>query len=659
MAKTKRDGLTVYRLGAEEPVRFAAAELARYLRKMTGGAVRTRAARAYDAAAPGVWVGAAGAFGAPITRDVAKLVGCGLPHQFDDAILVRAAGGHAIVTGINARSVVFAAYRYLEELGCRWLRPGRDGERVPTRKSPLARRVRVAEAPTYRHRCICIEGSCSEAHVRDMIDYAAKRGFNAYFFQFRDSYTFLNRWYSEERTRGKNTRPLSQKEALRICDRAKADCHKRGMIIHRVGHGWTCDPFGIVANEWAPTGQKVPAKTRKLFAQVKGKRELWGGIPLNTQLCYSNPHVREAMAQAVADYCAEHRDEEIVHFWLADGANNFCECAKCRGTRPSDFYVQILNRMDELLTERGLPTRIVFLAYVNLLWGPQRRRLRNPERFILMFAPITRTYSTALMEDRSRSEKVGPYVCNKVEFPRSPRANLELLDGWRKHFDADCVDFDYHLWRDHWNDPGQTALAEVLFKDVRDLGKLGMNGFISCQVQRVFFPTGLYMHVMGKGLWDARANYPRMVADYFRDTFGARGGDVLRYLKKLTVLFDPPFLRDEKKGKAARARAVRSFEKVAGHVDAFLPAIRRGCRSADRTTAAQWRLVREHAWYVRGAAEIYAAAFAGDGERALKLFAQWEKGLWRRLPRLHHVLDVFHAIQVMKAVLYYQGIIKD
>ena len=35
------------------------------------------------------------------------------------------------------------------------------------------------------------------------------------------------------------------------------------------------------------------------------------------------------------------------------------------------------------------------------------------------------------------------------------------------------------------------------------------------------------------------------------------------------------------------------------------------------------------------------------------------KGLWRRLSRLHHVLDVFCSIQMVKGVLYYQGIIKD
>jgi hypothetical protein len=45
------------------------------------------------------------------------------------------------------------------------------------------------------------------------------------------------------------------------------------------------------------------------------------------------------------------------------------------------------------------------LVYVDLLWEPLQENIRNPERFILMFAPITRTYSQAFVPG---SEDVTP-----------------------------------------------------------------------------------------------------------------------------------------------------------------------------------------------------------------------------------------------------------
>jgi hypothetical protein len=44
---------------------------------------------------------------------------------------------------------------------------------------------------------------------------------------------------------------------------------------------------------------------------------------------------------------------------------------------PSDFYVMLLNELDEELTKRGIKTKIVFVAYLDLLWAPQKVKLKN------------------------------------------------------------------------------------------------------------------------------------------------------------------------------------------------------------------------------------------------------------------------------------------
>jgi hypothetical protein len=638
------ESLTIYRVGQEEPLQFASNELKRYLIRLTGKTVRIRAASMYRADAKGVWVGTAATLGA------VAVAGMGAPqHPFDDSIFVSARARHVVIAGVNPRSVVFAAYRYLEELGCRWLRPGRQGERLPRRPKAVARRVYLRESPSNRHRCICIEGSCSAQHVRDMIDWAAKRGFNSYFLQFRNSYEFFKRWYCDEEGKGKEKVAFSQRDAFDLCESIILQLRKRGMIVHRVGHGWTCDPFGVAGNEWTRFEGRPPNSIKRFLALRDGTRVFFNGVPIDSQLCFSNPAVRTTMARAVVNYAASHPDEEVIHVWLGDGKNNHCECSSCAKARPSDFYVQILNEIDEQLSRQDLDTRIVFLAYVDLLWAPIKARLRNPPRFILMFAPITRSYATPILDDPEPA-KTPRFVRNRLPFPESPKASLKLLDGWRKSFSGDCVDFDYHLYRAHCFDPGQMALARVLFNDIVGLGKLGMSGFISCQLMRVCFPTGLWMHSMGKALWDEHIEFDSMVDDYFADVFGRSGPAVRKHLTRLSELFDSPVLPGGQVDPSGR-KAQRGLAKVSTLVEKFSPKIEIGVRSTDPTTAAAWRIMREHAWYVCALAELCINAGTITPEESMDVLATHTKQLQQRHRRLHHVLDVPAAREAAASIL--------
>jgi hypothetical protein len=86
--------------------------------------------------------------------------------------------------------------------------------------------------------------------------------------------------------------------------------------------------------------------------------------------------------------------------------------------RPSDWYITLLNDIDERLTEENLVTKVVFLLYVDLLWEPQQVKLNNPDRFTLMFAPITRTYSSSFTDAPAFDENDLPdFELNKLKFP--------------------------------------------------------------------------------------------------------------------------------------------------------------------------------------------------------------------------------------------------
>ncbi|MFQ7078183.1 MAG: hypothetical protein ACLRSW_09750 [Christensenellaceae bacterium] len=54
--------------------------------------------------------------------------------------------------------------------------------------------------------------------------------------------------------------------------------------------------------------------------------------------------------------------------------------------------MMILNEIDELDRIRSR-REDSFLVYMELYWAPLTEQIRNPDRFLLMFAPIFRSYT--------------------------------------------------------------------------------------------------------------------------------------------------------------------------------------------------------------------------------------------------------------------------
>ena len=140
--------------------------------------------------------------------------------------------------------------------------------------------------------------------------------------------------------------------------------------------------------------------------------------------------------------------------------------------------------------------------------------------------------------------------------------NLAFLRAWQAQFPGDGFDFDYHLMWDHYKDPGEFAVAQVLSEDVRGLHGIGLNGYMSCQVQRAFFPTGLGMTVLGRTLWDKKRKLSTIVEDHLRACFGEGSEEVGKYLKRMSNLFSAKVLRGEGTpagGAGGRARTGAGF----------------------------------------------------------------------------------------------------
>ena len=316
------------------------------------------------------------------------------------------------IAGRNARSVLFGVYAFLETQGVRFVRPGPAGEVIPAIADVTLPSTPIVEIAHYRHRGVCIEGATSLDHALGMVDWCAKRRMNTVFLQFIHSGYFYNQWYERKYNPKHAGAPLTEAEALQYDDQLIAAMQRRGLIFHRVGHGWTSAAFGMPRSGWVTETAPVPPDAVRWLAEVKGERKLFADIPINTELCYSFQPAFDAFVETIVRYCEAHPELDVVHVWLSDAFNNKCECAACRPLTIADWYARIINALSEALHHRTPSTRFVFLAYFELWWAPEQVQIDDRHgNAILMFAPITRCFGHALGD---------PACDDGQEWPRPP-----------------------------------------------------------------------------------------------------------------------------------------------------------------------------------------------------------------------------------------------
>jgi hypothetical protein len=455
---------------------------------------------------------------------------------FDDALAIKVINKKGYIAGINPRSVLFGVYRLLESWGIVWLRPGKDGTFIPSKAD--TKDVDIFEIAAKRHRTMCIEGAVSIENVLDMVDWMPKMRYNGYYIQFEDSYAFFDRWYSHEASTVKEPEYLDHTMTEKFVEQIEKAVKERGLLLMRMGHGWTCNPFGVNVNGWYQLkDEDIPDSYRKLCALVNGKRDVWQKSPLMTELCYSSPQVRKTMTEAVVEYAKKHPQTDVIHFWLGDYFNNNCECPECTKYRLSDYQTMMVNMITTRFKEENIKAQVVFSIGGNKVHPPVHERVLHPEQTILMFAPMSRTYAVPFPTEYKIKE-IPEYKVNGYERPHSVDALLAYLYNWKKQYTGDTVAFEYHLVWDHLIEASGEGIAEVLYNDVNSFDSLGINSFISCQVQRNAFPTSLAMTVLGKTLWNSSVDYEEIKRQVYVASFGEeKYGEMCDYFGAIKKAF--------------------------------------------------------------------------------------------------------------------------
>ncbi len=627
-------------------VTFAAEELKKYLRMMmpNGGEIEICFT---DGNSSGFSLGLMEAFG----LDASDVPDASL----DEILYAKTVGHEGIIAGNNPRAVLLAVYEYLRQNGCRWLMPGKDGEFIPVKTLDD---VSFRHKPSRRYRGWCNEGATSQDVLLDMIDFTPKVGMNVCMLQFRVPAVFYERYYGHTHNEENRTpEKVTREQVIQWTRECEAEISRRSLQLHSVGHGFTIDPFGIdSANTWSRIeDSEIPEETRQYLALVKGRRGLFGDIPANTNFCMSNTAAREMVAEYVASYAEMQRNSDYIHVWLADDYNNHCECELCRKKTPSDWYMILMNDIDRALTARGLSTRIVFIAYVNTCWAPLAERIENSDRFTLLLAPITRSYTQTLPSSTLLSRTV-PYVENGITMPKSLDEYLAYFEDWKKIWSGANLCYEYHFWRHRIYDPSGLSLARRIYEDIDVYTAFGVDGLIQCGSQRSFFPNGFAYYVHARKLFDLSVSFGSLLKEYFTYAYGADAEAALSYFEEIERCFDVSFTEGEKSIDKTRSRyyCPAEAEKLS-HAFAVAAAGREAVVSfapATRLQSVSARLMRLHTEYVGYLADFFAKKAVGDGDGAVAAMEEMRRAFGAREEGIEAYYDQFLLIDALLQIAY-------
>ncbi len=641
--------LTINKITSASPVDFAAEELKKYLRMMMPrcGEIKIN----YDPnAKDGSRLGLMSDFGLDTSE--------ALDTELDDILHIDTDCEGGIIAGSNPRSVLLAVYRYLTINGCRWLFPGIDGEYIPIKNIEPTKYHKMADC---RFRGQCNEGAEAQHLMMEEIDFTPKIGMNIFMIEFENPTAYYQLYYNHRHNdANREAEPVTDEQILQWKRQCEAEITKRGLQFHDMGHGWTATAFDIkYGGGWAKIGEEaVPEKYRPYLALYNGKRALYEEMPLNTNFCMSNPEARRIVAKSIADYASLATNVDYLHVWLSDSYNNMCECEECRKKTPSDWYVMLMNEVDEIMSERGLKTRVVFICYYDTVWAPKTERLKNPDRFALLLAAITRDYAESVDPHIDPSKiQLTEYEFNANVMPKSVNNYLLHAKEWREICKVPNFVYEYHFWWPQYNDLGLFDMAKTIHDDVKGYYANGCSGIVEDGSQRSFFPNGLLFTTYAETLYDTNISFEKIRDDYFKHAYGEDYKEVIAFFEKLGKALDYTYFvgsnsKDASIGKYYNPDMAEGLNRIPSIAEEFEPFVVAHKNMPMRVQTVMYRVLFRYLEYVKLLAPILALKAEGKEIEAKAKFLEFKNYFGKYELEMERVYDHYMLMQSLTRIFH-------
>ena len=454
---------------------FAASELQRYLKQMSGCTLPATQRRRGDAIV------------IALTNDLSakerKLLPA--PREGYDGYRIAVEPGRIVIAGDNPRGTVYGVYDLLEHLGCRWFYPAQntnDPEVIPKQKTLSLQTNSWAVSSRFQYRICNASGWFYDVQAPAgllEVDWAMKNRFN------------MMGWQADSSLSKKSLE--SQYQKLGEVG-ALAELEKRGMTIHGPAHSFDqlllSEAYFKQHPEW--------------FGMRDGKRvpQAFAGA----QFCWSNPYARK---QFIDNAEAFIRGAPLIHIFCPipfDGGVA-CDCPECKKAGASNLLMLLMSELIQRLNH-SCPGVLVETVggYGAAHDPPTNLDIINPKQRVV-WAHWARYHGSGYDD---------------------PHYDLKPnLEKWRQavHNRIDLCQY----YTDNFAEPWVMAPFTVAIEsDRKYMLKNKVESFYLLMYPRGYWWNhGLNGYLAGRCFYDAATSPYDLVHDYGRKYFGPQAGELM------------------------------------------------------------------------------------------------------------------------------------
>jgi len=500
-----------------------------------------------------------------------------LPEGFaDDAerVLIRTVPDGLLICGGSDRGTLFAVYRFLEVLGCRWLTPEPENEVIPHQSTVTVPSLAIDTQPAFQWRLF--GGSRPELER-----WGVRMG--------------MNGLYTEEAA-GRN-----------------------GACLY-----WPPDVSGVHTFQKLMPNERYFKAHPEWYPLLRGRRA--PGKLHNAQLCVTAPGLADEFAANVIRVFDEDPRRQLVSISPNDGYG-WCTCPACTeldrklcggrttkqglsGAKPfrGDRVFWFANEVARRVAKKYPNKKLLVLAYVNYAEPPDTiRPLPNVVPFLCHYAPAD--YAHAINDPASEPN----------------RQFNELLKRWAR-ITPEVMIYSYVSKSMWWRLP--RPVLRPFAADIKHFHELGIRRYY-CQSSLTDWPLdGPLYYVIGRLLWDPSADPKEIAGEWIRQMFGPAAPEMSAYYDAVDTAVrttgrsysdspprDVPGLYDRKSFDAAmaaleRAEKVPADQRVKHRIAEVAQTFRYGYRMVEA-------IEKYHRFCESGDPELLEAA-AATGREALE-----------------------------------------